>query len=177
LAIPPNFDLRPPGSGEELYYPSADSGAPGAVAPRSQAIPVLQQPAQRTYPGAYPAQGAYPVQPAHGQTTPQTIPPSAAQNVFTQAIQAYGHANGDDYVASPSDAYNYAAQPSGGGQSVYAQQPYTQQPGAQDVSSYQGQAQALPPVASPAATPIETSEFSECDEVTTDYSGKYICVE
>jgi len=179
LAIPPNFDLRPPGSGEELYYPSADSGAPGAGAgaPRPQAIPVLQQPAQGTYPGAYPAQGAYPVQPAHGQTTPRTIPPSAAQNVFTQAIQAYGHANGDDYVASPSDAYSYAAQPSGGGQSVYAQQPYTQQPGAQDVSSYQGQAQALPPVASPAATPTEASEFSECDEVTTDYSGKYICVE
>ena len=187
LAIPPNFDLRPPGSGEELYYPSADSGAPGAVAPRSQAIPVLQQPAQRTYPGAYPAQGAYPgaysaqgtypAQPAHGQAAPQAIPPSAVQNVFTQAIQAYGHANTSDYATTPSGAENYAAQPYGGGQPVYAQQPYTQQPGAQDMSSYQGQAQALPPVVNPAVAPSGASESSECDEVTVDYSGKYICVE
>jgi hypothetical protein len=180
LAIPPNFDLRPPGSS----YPSADSGAPGAVALQLQAIPVLQQPAQRTYPGAYPAQGAYPgaysaqgtypAQPAHGQAAPQAISPSAAQNVFTQAIQAYGHANTGGYATTPSGA---AAQPYGGGQPVYAQQPYTQQPGAQDMSSYQGQAQALPPVANPAAAPIEASESIECNKVTVDYSGKYICVE
>jgi len=164
LAIPPNFDLRPPGSS----YPSADSGAPGAVALQLQAIPVLQQPAQRTYPGAYSAQGTYPAQPAHGQAAPQAISPSAAQNVFTQAIQAYGHANTSGYATTPSGA---AAQPYGGGQPVYAQQPYTQQPGAQDMSSYQGQAQALPPVANPAAAPIEASESIECNKVTVDYSG------
>ena len=147
LAIPPNFDLRPPGSVEGLYYPSADSGAPGAVAPQPQAIPVLQQPAQAT--------------------------------------QAYGRANTGGYAATPSGAYNYDAQPvyaqpypqPYGGQAVYSQQPYAQQPEAQNMSGYQGQAQALPPAASPAATPTEASEFSECDEVIVDYSGKYICVE
>ena len=68
LAIPPDFDLRPPGSGEELYYPSADSAAPAAAAPYQQpgAVPVQQQqPYQQPYQGAYPAQqqgypGAYP---------------------------------------------------------------------------------------------------------------------
>ena len=51
LAIPPDFDLRPPGSGEELYNPSANSGAPVVAAPQPPAIPVQ---------GAYPAQGTYP---------------------------------------------------------------------------------------------------------------------
>lgn len=192
LAIPPDFDLRPPGSGEELYYPSADLGAPAAAVP--QGIPVQQQqPYQQPYQGAYPAQpaygaypaqpayGTYPAQPAYGQAPPQAIPQSGAQNVFAQATQAYGRANTGGYAATPSGAYNYGgtAQPYPqpyGGQPVYSQQPYAQQPyagqpGAQNVSGYQGQSQVIPPVAnSDAAAPSQ-----ECDDVVVDVLGNYVC--
>jgi hypothetical protein len=150
LTIPPDFDLRPPGSGEELYRPSPESIAPVVAAPQPQAVPMQRQPAtesyQETYPeayqsaypvqgtdsgypvqgihpgarGAYPPQGNYPAQPAYGQAVPQTTPQSTAQNVFSQALQTYGRANTGGYATTPSGTYNY------GGYSAYGGQPYPQ---------------------------------------------------
>ncbi len=168
LAIPPDFELRPPGSGEELYYPSAGSAAPAAATP--QAIPVQQQ-----QPYQQPYRGAYPAQPIYGQAVPHAIPPSTAQNVFTQATQAYGHGNTGGYAATPSGAYNYGGY---GGQPVYTQpypQPhssvYGQQPSAQDLSGYKGQRHTLPPaVNTDVAAPSQ-----ECKKVVVDISGNYVC--
>ncbi|MDP6031799.1 MAG: hypothetical protein QGH78_05000 [Alphaproteobacteria bacterium] len=150
LTIPPDFDLRPPGSGEELYRPSPESVAPVVAAPQPQAVLVQRQPAtesyRKTYPGAYqsaypvqgtdsgypvqgthpgargayPPQGNYPAQSAYGQAVPQTTPQSTAQNVFSQALQTYGRANTGGYAATPSGTYNY------GGYSAYGGQPYPQ---------------------------------------------------